>query len=127
METKLPNRQSIRKRGWNYAAPGRYFVTINTHGGRALFGVIVNGQVVLNEAGRVAEGCWRDIPKHFPQAGVDEHVIMPNHVHGIIELQGRAVAGGRAVARPYTLGDVVGAYKAAVSREIPPPARRASG
>ena len=49
---------------------------------------------------------------------------MPNHVHGIVELQGREIAcpspiaEGRAVARPYTLGDVVGAYKAAVSREI---------
>ena len=120
MNPSLPNRQSIRKRGWDYTRAGWYFVTINTRKSQALFGVVVNGRMVLSEMGRMAEGCWREIPKHFPHARVDEHVIMPNHMHGLIELIGgeQAIASGRAIARPYTLGDVVGAYKAAVSREI---------
>jgi len=59
MESNLPNRQSIRKKGWDYTTPGWYFVTCNTREGRALFGVIVNGRMVLSEAGRVAEECWR--------------------------------------------------------------------
>ena len=113
METQLPNRQSIRMKGWDYSTPGHYFVTCNTHGTRALFGAIVNGCVVLNEAGRIAQGCWRDIPKHFAEARCDEFVIMPNHIHGILQL-----TPGPASAAPHTLGDVVGAYKAAVSRMI---------
>jgi len=113
MEAKLPNRQSIRMKGWDYSTPGNYFVTCNTHGSRPLFGTIVNGCVVLNEAGRIAQGCWQEIPKHFAEARCDEFVIMPNHMHGILHL-----ARGPASAEPHTLGDVVGAYKAAVSRMI---------
>jgi len=67
--------------------------------------------MVLNEAGRVAEQCWRDIPMHFPSVGIDEFVVMPNHLHGVLHLK---CAGGGA--RSTSLGDVVGAYKAAVSR-----------
>src|ERR1039458_7242543 len=113
MDTLLPNRQSIRKRGWDYTTPGYYFVTCNTRENRALFGTIVNGRMVLNETGRIAGECWHDIPEHFPNARIDEFVIMPNHVHGILQL-----TRGPAAAEPPTLGDVVRAYKAAVSRMI---------
>jgi REP element-mobilizing transposase RayT len=109
---ELPNRQSIRMKGWNYTS-GCFFVTINTHANQALFGAIVNGRMVLSEAGRIAENCWREIPAHFPMVQLDEFVMMPNHMHGLLHLR-RADAPGRAVA----LGDVVGAYKAAVSRMI---------
>lgn len=111
MEEVFPNRQSIRKTGWDYTSAGYYFVTINTRKGRSLFGAVVNGRMVLNEAGRVAEQCWRDIPKHFPSVGMDEFVVMPNHLHGVLHLQS-AGEGNRSAS----LGDVVGAYKAAVSR-----------
>jgi REP element-mobilizing transposase RayT len=110
--TEVPNRQSIRKKGWNYTS-GCYFVTINTHANQALFGTVVNGRMVLSETGRIAENCWRGIPSHFPMVQLDEFVIIPNHMHGLLHLR-RADAPGRAVA----LGDVVGAYKAAVSRII---------
>lgn len=59
MEAGLPNRQSIRMKGWDYTGPGRYFVTLNTQGGKPLFGTIVNGRMVFNEAGRIAEEEWR--------------------------------------------------------------------
>ena len=42
--------------------------------------------MILNPAGRMAEKCWLDIPKHFPHAVLHDYIIMPNHVHGIIEL-----------------------------------------
>ena len=113
MNEALPNRQSIRKKAWDYSASADYFVTTNTHAGRALFGAIVNGRVVLSEAGKIADACWREIPAHFPRVALDEFVIMPNHVHGILRFH-RADAGARAVS----LGDVVGAYKSAVSRVI---------
>ena len=112
MDAKFPNRQSLRMKGWDYATPGHYFVTCNTHGSRALFGVIVNGLMVMNETGRVAEECWRAIPAHFPNAQIDEFVIMPNHMHGIVRL----VPSPRG--ERHSLGDVIGAYKSAVSRDI---------
>src|SRR4051812_49067730 len=42
--------------------------------------------MVLNDAGEMANKCWLEIPEHFPNAVLHEYVIMPNHVHGIIEL-----------------------------------------
>lgn len=111
MSEPLPNRQTIRKRGWDYTTPGHYFVTINTSKNRPLFGTVVNGRMVLNAAGRVAERCWQEIPAHFPSARPGEFVVMPNHVHGVVEL-----VHSSAVARTPALGDVIGAYKAAVSR-----------
>ncbi len=118
----LPNRQSIRKTGWDYTSAGYYFVTINTRKGRSLFGTVVNGRMVLNEAGRLAEQCWRDIPTHFPSVGMDEFVVMPNHLHGVLRLQksGAPSPGEPHFGKPQagSLGTIVGAYKAAVTREI---------
>ena len=81
------NRKSIRLKGCNYAQAGLYFITICTHNRAHLFGQIINGEMVLNAAGSVAVKCWQDIPAHFPTAALHEYVVMPNHVHGIIELQ----------------------------------------
>ena len=55
----LPNRQSIRLRGWDYTGPGWYFITCNTHENRPLFGTVVNGRMVLNAAGRAAAEEWQ--------------------------------------------------------------------
>lgn len=130
---RAPNRQSIRLKGWDYTAAGCYFVTINTQGGRALFGAIVNGRAVLSEAGRVAEEEWRKSAVIRKGIELDEYVIMPNHMHGIVRLQGHDAScpSGPEFGKPVAgaLGTMVGAYKAAVSREIRrrgvlPPERR---
>ncbi len=113
MAESHPNRQSIRLRGWDYTTPGWYFVTINTHDNAPLFGAIVNGCMVLSAAGQVAERCWREVPIHFSAAQTDAFIIMPNHMHGLLRL----IAAGEQSPAP-ALGDVVGAYKAAVSRTI---------
>lgn len=80
------HRKSIRLKGYNYAQAGLYFITICTHNREHLFGLIMNGKMVLNNAGRVAVKCWQDIPAHFPMATLHEYVVMPNHIHGIIEI-----------------------------------------
>jgi putative transposase len=45
-------------------------------------------QMLLNDAGRIANECWLNIPEHFPNVILHGHIIMPNHVHGIIEIVG---------------------------------------
>ena len=45
-------------------------------------------QMVLNDAGRIANECWLNIPEHFPNVILHDHIVMPNHVHGIIEIVG---------------------------------------
>jgi putative transposase len=77
-------RRSIRLKGYDYTQAGAYFITICTHERACLFGEGVDGELWLNDAGRIAERCWLDIPHHFPHTELDTFVVMPNHLHGII-------------------------------------------
>jgi REP element-mobilizing transposase RayT len=84
---KPPKRKSIRLHGYDYSQPGGYFITvcINDRTQR-LFGDVQNGAMALNEMGEYVRQYWLDIPNHFPNTKLDEYVIMPNHVHGIITI-----------------------------------------
>ncbi|WP_417914683.1 transposase [Candidatus Electronema sp. JM] len=83
---EIHRRRSIRLIGYDYTSAGAYFITICASGKECLFGAVENGQMRLNDAGHIAEQCWRDIPLHFPHAALDEFAVMPNHVHGIVVL-----------------------------------------
>lgn len=80
------HRCSIRLRKYDYSSSGAYFVTVCVQGRECLFGGIVQNDMVLNEAGRMVEEVWRSLPERFPHVMVDEFVVMPNHLHGIILL-----------------------------------------
>ena len=82
--SSVRNRRSVRLRGYDYSQAGAYFITICTQNRRYLFGTIVGGRMVLNDAGRTAATCWLQIPDHFPNVELDEWVVMPNHMHGIV-------------------------------------------
>ena len=86
------HRRSIRLKGHDYSQPGAYFVTICTRDQECLFGHVVNGEMRLNDAGEIAQRCWEEIPRHFPLVELDAFVVMPNHVHVIIVIQGRGEA-----------------------------------
>ncbi len=87
-DPQIHRRRSIRLRGYDYSQEGGYFVTICTKDRACLFGTIVENKMQLNEAGRFVDDCWKQIPTHFPRVILDEHTIMPNHVHGIIMIEG---------------------------------------
>jgi REP element-mobilizing transposase RayT len=86
------HRRSIRLRGYDYTQAGAYFVTIVTHGREPVFGDVADGEMELSAYGRVAATMWQRIPRHFPRVQLDEWVVMPNHVHGIIVIVGRGDA-----------------------------------
>jgi putative transposase len=87
------HRRSIRRKGYDYARPGAYFVTICAQGSECLFGQIVSGQMHMNDVGQMVHEAWHAMPRHYAGIEVDVFVVMPNHVHGIIRLVG---AGPRA-------------------------------
>ena len=99
------HRQSIRLKGYDYSQPGGYFVTIVAQNRDCLFGEIVEGEMRLSRAGRIVQHAWMDLPNHYPHVALDEFVIMPNHVHGIIVLtdtgRGRSVSGEIVVPDKY--------------------------
>jgi REP element-mobilizing transposase RayT len=78
------HRRSIRLKGYDYSQAGGYFVTICTEDRECLFGEIIDGEMNLSDLGRLIEQCWRDLPQRFPWVSIDEFVVMPNHVHGVI-------------------------------------------
>ena|GEM_PF-93119 len=87
-------RRSIRLQGYDYSQSGAYFVTICTRNRACLFGKIIDGEMELNDAGRMVEKCWYEIPAHFPHAQLDEFAVMPNHVHGIVGITNDACTNG---------------------------------
>jgi REP element-mobilizing transposase RayT len=82
----IHNRRSVRLKGYDYSEEGLYFITICVQDRKCLFGKIVYGKMNLNDAGNISDNCWLEIPNHFPNVVLHEHIVMPNHVHGIIEL-----------------------------------------
>ena len=87
----IHHRCSIRLADFDYSSAGFYFVTICVQGRECLLGEIADGEVVLNEAGRMVEDTWLELSVQYPGIALDEHVVMPNHFHGIIVLQSPAV------------------------------------
>lgn len=75
---------SLRKPDWNYGDDAAYFITICVHEMRQEFGFIENAALVPTPLGDIAGKHWMEIPDKFPYAMLDVHVIMPNHMHGIL-------------------------------------------
>jgi REP element-mobilizing transposase RayT len=82
----IRHRRSIRLRQYDYSREGSYFVTLCSHHRLPLFGQIVGGKMQLNNIGLIIQKCWNDIPLHFPDVVLREFIIMPNHIHGIINI-----------------------------------------
>lgn len=82
----LPHRKNLRIPDFDYSQPGAYYVTIVTQDRKTLFGQIVDGEMVLNDIGRMVEERWVAITEHFPNVELGEFVVMPNHFHGIISI-----------------------------------------
>jgi REP element-mobilizing transposase RayT len=111
----FPYRRSVRLSGRDYAR-GAYFVTICTWGKACLFGVVVDGEMRLNAFGTAVAEAWAWLGATYDQVTLDAWVIMPNHVHGVLMLEGPG-AGSIAPARK-PLGSLVGAFKATSTRRV---------
>ncbi len=117
-------KSSTRLPSWNYATPGWYFITICTEGKTPFFGEIIDGSVRLTAIGEIVDEEWRRLPSIRPHVGIDDWVILPNHVHGIIVLQS---GGKRASRRDATttprlkagsLGAVINHFKSNCTKRI---------
>lgn len=91
---EIHHRRSVRLKGYDYSAGGAYFVTICIQDRLLLFGDVVQGEMKMNDAGRMVLSVWNELPQYGPGIAVDEFVVMPNHVHGMIVLN--VGAGPRA-------------------------------
>jgi putative transposase len=78
------HRRSIRLKGYDYARPGAYYITICTQNRECLFGEIINGRMELNDAGKMVFRWYHELERKFPNIKCDQFVCMPNHVHFIL-------------------------------------------
>jgi REP element-mobilizing transposase RayT len=97
-------RRSPRLRGFDYSSSGVYFVTTCTRERACVLGHLEGEVVMLSPVGRAAETCLLDTPRHHPDVSLDAYVVMPNHVHAVLRIDGPP------------LGLVVATFKAAVTR-----------
>ena len=81
-----PKRKSQRKRDYDCSQPGYYAVTVCTQNRSCLFGVIDSDDMLLNDAGRMIDTIWHEMPEHYPGIELDVMQVMPNHLHGIISI-----------------------------------------
>ena len=54
----IHHRRSIRLKGYDYASPGAYFVTVCAHNRKCLFGEIIASHLQMNEYGQVVHAEW---------------------------------------------------------------------
>lgn len=78
--------ESNRLKGWDYGSNALYFITICCKNRDCFFGIVNDGKMKLSAIGHIANSCFYEIPNHFPFVVLHNHVIMPNHIHGIIEI-----------------------------------------
>ncbi len=113
------HRRSIRLKDYDYAHSGAYFVTICTHGKECLFGEVATDTMRLNDYGEIVTDCWMAIPSHFQSVELDEFIVMPNHVHGIVliasNIKGEHPSG---TMMPGSLMTIVRSFKAAATKGI---------
>ena len=108
--------------GYNYSFQGLYFVTINVYNREPAFGEIINGEMMLNEYGKIAIQCWDELPDHIGYCELDKYVVMPDHFHGIVIIP--APVGNRHACslqespQYMKLPVIIGSYKSAVSKLI---------
>jgi putative transposase len=123
----MRKRKLIRLRGYDYSRDNLYFVTSCVHNMICCFGEIVcTGQdqnMVLNEFGKIAVKQWNWLHEQYPYVVLHEFVVMPNHIHGIIEInrlrmQQNNYIGLSSIKKVKSLSELMGAYKTTVSSQI---------
>jgi putative transposase len=113
----MPQRRSIRLRGYDYARSGYYFITICTENRACTLGSIENNVLTLSTAGRDVSNIWLTLPRRFPGVALDAFVVMPNHVHGIVVIDAE-LPSLQTNPQATNLGAIVRSFKAASSRLI---------
>ena len=121
--------ESARKQDWDYGSDAAYFITICTKDRQHFFGEIEKGKIQISPAGAIADVLWFEIKNHAKNIELGEYVVMPNHVHGILILNGNNVVGTtHALSLPTpgqqrfqnqgnnTISSIIGSYKSAVTK-----------
>lgn len=118
------NRRSIRLQGYDYSQNGAYFVTICAQNRECLFGEIKSGKMLLNKYGLIVHNEWGRTGEIRGNITLDEFVVMPNHIHGIIIINGRGTMHRAPTVERFgkptsnTIPTIIRGYKSSVTTQI---------
>lgn len=85
--------KSTRLPEWDYSSAWWYYITVCVDKHKCFFGEVVHDEVKLNDIWKIVESVWLEIPDHFSNIELDEFVIMPNHLHGILYIVETSIYG----------------------------------
>ncbi len=116
-------RRIIRLQGYDYSQPGAYFVTICVQNRECLFGDVRRGKMVLNELGEIVAESWQWLERQYEHVEMDEWVVMPNHLHGIMVIKdcrggSRTAPTGSDQPKRKPLGRLIGAFKTVSTKRV---------
>ena len=117
----FPKRKPNRLKEFDYSQPGAYFITICTKDKQSIFWENVGASIArpdtvpLSAYGKIAEEAIQNITTHYPMITVDNYVVMPNHIHLLLQIT--ADGSGRAMLAP-TISKVVQQMKGYVTKKI---------
>ena len=103
-----PERRPTRLRGYDYAQPGAYFVTICVAHRKCILGEVTEAAVLLTDLGETVRAVWQALPRRFSDLVLDEFIVMPNHIHAIIELCEGSAA----------LPEIIGTFKSLSTKAV---------
>jgi REP element-mobilizing transposase RayT len=131
---KSGNRKSVRLSGHDYSGPATYFITLCTESRECLFGQVINGEMNLNESGRIVQEAWMRSPQIRSELDLDRWIVMPDHFHGIVSIRPRcpftavvgatggrpatAITSGRPALQSGSLGSFIGGFKSITTKRI---------
>jgi len=119
--TKLKTRKQIRLKNYDYSLNGYYFITVCSNDRKNIFGeykyvgaalVPARNNIKLSKIGQIINNQWNDIPNQYRNVELDEYIIMPNHIHGILIVNNRAQTSGAP-----TISKIIRSFKSKSSIE----------
>ena len=121
----IHHRRSIRLKGYDYSQAGAYFVTVCTQNRECLFGEVIDGEMVLNDIGKIVAGEWMKTGAIRNNVALDKWVVMPNHFHGILVVDdGRGTAHRAPTVEQFgqpvsgSIPTIIRSFKSAVTKRI---------
>ena len=118
MPKLLTRKSTLRLPGYDYTQSNYYFITACTENKRKWFGIIKNHKMVLNNYGNIVKQQWEWLAKQYPYVRLDEYIIMPNHIHGILIIDKSIQPGHDLVLHIKSLSSLIGAFKTTSSKSI---------
>ncbi len=116
------NRRSIRLKGHDYSSEGMYFLTLCTKNRINIFGAVHNKKMILNHFGLIVEEEWKLSTEIRKNISLDEFIIMPNHIHGIIKIDFKIPTDddstGQFKSPSNTIGAIIRGFKGATTKRI---------